>query len=711
MKIRNRKTCFNRGAVMVITAAGGFFMLGLLALVTDVGWMYYNSAKLQTAVNAGWKAGFDEMNRLMAINNGPLNDTQKTGVQQRVVDVMKQNGYTQADMTNVQVIFGPNNSLNVSSKQPVDLFFAKAFNYTQVQVSAARGEDLPGFAGSGGAGLLPLAIPHGDLKDLSKSTYGVDFFDPSSGFASGGEYILKLGSGNGNYVPATTPPGSYARLLIPMNNQPSDTAYQKAYGAIYWALGQSDLKPVDWLLGYQGGSFMVVNQTDMKNRLNSLGISYQELTAEQANAIYDTVGDNDIRLTEQPLIKVYTSQSSADAIETLLQTAQIPYGGYLPGRYDNYQTNQNTTIYDDAVLTGSLNSGVDLLFMHQEDFMGNDEGAFPGGKNPEKVWATNLGYVGVGSYTSYQIAKQDVANKIRNYVLANHLLFAQDLAAESLDAALWMRHLVNSPSDTAGQYNDCFAFTGFHLQSGLTGFSGLTSSFASTKIRSGVNILGSIDSNSAKFISGQFDAGQFIFLGGGSFPQVNSKRLVLNAILHSSALKESVSVITSSVTGKQKSKFGPIDPDNITGGGANDYSDRFKYGYRGTLQINDRVITKPGNMAGPTSTAVDYHVAGIPPTRRVVIPIVDVPPEVGINNPQNASASTLYDLQGEDQPNGIYNPASYSFGASPRIIGFAEFDLLEPWEYSRTDVGTYQPGQVRGKFVRYIVKPGDVALY
>jgi hypothetical protein len=180
---------------------------------------------------------------------------------------------------------------------------------------------------------------------------------------------------------------------------------------------------------------------------------------------------------------------------------------------------------------------------------------------------------------------------------------------------------------------------------------------------------------------------------------------------------------TTTVTGKQKSNYGPVDPDNIVGGGANDYRDRFKFGFNQPIRLGDRILPEPGNMRGPTDQAVDFRVTGdasFQPNRIVIIPITDVPPEVPVNNKHNADAQTVYDLQGKDHPNGVYNPDQYDFGSSVRIVGFAMFEILDPDEYNRDgndiqtgdsgDLGPYQPGQVRGRFIKYIIKPGEVEV-
>ena len=110
----------------------------------------------------------------------------------------------------------------------------------------------------------------------------------------------------------------------------------------------------------------------------------------------------------------------------------------------------------------------------------------------------------------------------------------------------------------------------------------------------------------------------------------------------------------------------------------------------------------------------------LPPNSRVIVPITDVPPEVGVNNTHNATATSIYDLQGNDHPNGVYDPSLYAFGSSVRIIGFAEFEILPPASWTRTtgsvevgdsgSIGPAQSGQVRGRFIRYIVRPGELPV-
>lgn len=380
MAMKNHR---KKGSIIFLSAAGGLFILGLVALVTDIGWLYYNKIRLQTAVNAGWKGGYD---RMMELGGPPFNQSTRDLITKRVRDIVVQNGYTASEALSMDVTFPQNRSLKVANTQAIGLFFARVLDMNQANVNAIRQEAADDEVIGG---IVPLGIPFGVVKDLDRNEFSLDLFDmndPNSGFQEGGEYILKLGSGN-------------------------------------------------------------------------------------------------------------------------------THGIQLPPDVD------------------------------PQDFV------------------------------------------------------------------------------------------------------------------------------------------------------------------------------------KSKSIYGVIDPDNDVAGGANDYRDWFEYGFDRPLQINDRVMTQGGNESGPSDQAVDFRVNGdatASPARRVIIPITDIPPEVPLNNPLNASATSIYEIQGLDQPGGAYNPASYSFGSSVRIIGFAEFEILEPDEYTRSGgliedgdsgaLGFYQTGQVRGKFVRYLVKPGEIAL-
>lgn len=769
-----------RGSVIMMTIFAAIFLLGMAALVTDVGYMYYSQSRLQTAVNAGWKAGYDRMMQHKA-DDGKLSDAEKSLVISHIKEVMRTNGYTDAQLSDLQIAFGPNNYIEVSSNQDVGLFFANVMNFHTATVAARR----ENHALDVGQGIVPLAIPHGETFDLTKNTYLCNLFSDGTsggptGFTPGQEYILKLGSGGGKGTSPGVDPDLFFRILVPMDSkgQSSDNAFLKAYGVVHWALGQEDLVPVDWLIGYRGGSFMFPYHVDILNRLSSRGISHTTLSAVEASDIYSTVGVNNLSLSYQPILKVYSSQSSDDPVEIILKTAEIPYGGtgnaasfapYKIGRFEAFDGGYCNNIYDDEILSGGLETRCHWLHLHHEDFMGNDEGKEPGGSAAENSWATNWGYVSNGGYTAFQVARQDIAYKVREFVKTGHMMYTQCFATESLDGALWMRRLRLGLADP---YADCLAFTGFtttpatydkdgnliggypttgpfttindeneggyslqdsldprqqnHKMAALSGFSGITTSFSAAVTRTSgsnpVSVLGKISGQSYKYLSGKIEKGEFAYMGGHSAPDIYGKRLVLNNVLLGSKVAEQIATGGGGtvVSGKSKSNYGPVDPDNYGGGGANDYRNRFMFGFNQPIQLGDRIIAESGNMAGPTDQSVEFRVVGdaeFPPNTIIIVPITDIGPEVAVNNTKNASASTIYDLQGSDHPKGIYDPALYGFGSSIRVIGFAVFEILAPSDYTRDgenfssgDLGPYQSGQVRGKFIRYVVDPKDVTV-
>jgi len=102
---------------MFMTAAFGVVLLAVTALVTDIGYLYLEQARLQTAVNAGWKAGFDRMTQIKSGGNPILTEEHKTQIIQHVRDVIKSNGYTDEELTDLEVIFPNDNQLLVRSKK------------------------------------------------------------------------------------------------------------------------------------------------------------------------------------------------------------------------------------------------------------------------------------------------------------------------------------------------------------------------------------------------------------------------------------------------------------------------------------------------------------------------------------------------------------------------------------------------------------------
>ncbi|HAE38989.1 MAG TPA: hypothetical protein DCG57_10180 [Candidatus Riflebacteria bacterium] len=182
-----------------------------------------------------------------------------------------------------------------------------------------------------------------------------------------------------------------------------------------------------------------------------------------------------------------------------------------------------------------------------------------------------------------------------------------------------------------------------------------------------------------------------------------AKNLILKNILNSS--------LTTALTGhdyvRQKSNYGLLDPDNDIDSGVNNYRDWFMTGFSRPLQLWDRVIIKTGNVLVPTDQAVHFRLNNN--NRFVIVPIADIPPEV--QAAQGGDIDAIYALQGNNKPspNGQYTPDVASFTSAVRIVGFAMFELIDLKDAQNNKIGTTQPGQVRGKFVKYVIDPREVA--
>jgi len=148
-----------------------------------------------------------------------------------------------------------------------------------------------------------------------------------------------------------------SKILIPMDN--SQTNHLKSYGIAYWVLGNKI--PIEWLLNYKGGSFLIDNYPDITKECSIRGVSFQVIADVQANQIYSEIADPEVnmervKLEVAPKIAVYTPDGKLpwdDAVTLVLTYAEIPYD----------------KIYDPQIINGDLVK-YDWLHLHHEDFTG-----------------------------------------------------------------------------------------------------------------------------------------------------------------------------------------------------------------------------------------------------------------------------------------------------------------------------------------------------
>jgi hypothetical protein len=358
---------------------------------------------------------------------------------------------------------------------------------------------------------------------------------------------------------------SYAgMLLIPMDDAQQN--HIKSYGIAYWVLEQK--LPIEWLLNYRGGSFLMENIPSIQKKCTERGVSFQVIADAQVQAIYQEIADPEVnmekvKLEVAPKIAVYTPQGKQpwdDAVTLVLTYAEIPY----------------TSIYDDEIIMGKLPE-YDWLHLHHEDFTGQ-YGKFYGAYNMapwyrdevrnQEATAAKLGFNKVSEM------KRAVAVTIKNFVLGGGFLFTMCSGTDSYDIALSAQgtDMVESvfdgdPSDPNAQKklnfaqgfafqnyniikdpmvyefsnidgtedhlkvkeeNDFFTLFDFsakwdiiptiltqnHTQV-IHGFMGQTTSFREGYLKSEVTVMGeSKNIKCAKYVHGELGQGQWTYYGG-----------------------------------------------------------------------------------------------------------------------------------------------------------------------------------------------------
>jgi hypothetical protein len=339
----------------------------------------------------------------------------------------------------------------------------------------------------------------------------------------------------------------------------------KAYGIAYQALERQI--PVEWLLNYRGGSFLMPFDESIKLECQIRNVSFEAISDQQALNIKESisspaVNQSIVKLEEAPKIAVYSPKGKQpwdDAVTLVLTYAEIPYD----------------LIYDDEVLSDLL-PRYDWLHLHHEDFTGQ-YGKFYGSfrnapwyieqKRSLEAKAIELGFQKVSEL------KLAVAQKIKEYTLGGGFLFAMCSATDSYDISMAATGVDicepmfdGDPSEPNYQgklnYHNCLAFENFKLVQSPTvyefsnidvtnsrkvtpendyftlfdfsakwdfvptmltqnhtrvvkGFMGQTTAFKKNLIKSDVLILGELKSaGEARYIHGELGEGTWTFYGG-----------------------------------------------------------------------------------------------------------------------------------------------------------------------------------------------------
>lgn len=340
----------------------------------------------------------------------------------------------------------------------------------------------------------------------------------------------------------------------------------KAYGIAFWCL-QKEVK-IDWLLNYQGGSFLIPYADAIKKECIIRNVSFQDISSAQAFTIKSTISNPESNMEIMPLekapkIAVYSPKNKLpwdDAVTLVLTYAEIPYD----------------VIYDKEIIEGLLPI-YDWLHMHHEDFTGQYGKFYSAYKNATwykqqvadaEASAQQLGFSKVSQL------KRQVALNIKGFMSAGGFLFSMCSGTDSYDIALAAQetdicesiydHDPMTPNAQSNlDFKQTLAFTNFKLITNplqyeyssidatpfhtrtkeendlfylfefsakwdpvptmlcqnhtrvIKGFMGQTTAYNKIYIKKETLILGESDGiNSAKYIHGTFGKGQWTFYGG-----------------------------------------------------------------------------------------------------------------------------------------------------------------------------------------------------
>jgi hypothetical protein len=228
----------------------------------------------------------------------------------------------------------------------------------------------------------------------------------------------------------------------------------KAYGLAYFSI-KHDV-PVQWLLNYRGGSFLIPFSASIQSECMVRGVSYELISSAKENAILTeisapAVNMDIVRLETAPRIAVYSPKNElvtddTDAVILVLDYAEIPY----------------TIIYDEEIIKDELIK-YDWLHLHHEDFTGQ-HGRFLRRETDviqskiQEATAARLGF------DSVREMKLVVAKKIKGFCAGGKYLFAMCSGAETFDIALASENFDMDDESSGLDFTKSLAFENFVLE-------------------------------------------------------------------------------------------------------------------------------------------------------------------------------------------------------------------------------------------------------
>jgi hypothetical protein len=253
-------------------------------------------------------------------------------------------------------------------------------------------------------------------------------------------------------------------ILIPMDNQQQN--HLKAYGVAYWVL-QKNIE-LEWLLNFQGGSFMCAHSPEIQNELQIRGVTFDLIPDSKAAQIRMDIASPEVnmdvmKLEKPPKVAVYSPKTKLpwdDAVTLALTYAEIPY----------------TVVYDDEVISGELPK-YDWLHLHHEDFTGQYGKFYSMYKDHAWYRQQQADYEASAKKNGFgkvSRLKLGTVQKIREFVAGGGFLFAMCSATDTYDLALAAANtdicesmFDGDPADPGAQnkldFSETFAFKNFKL--------------------------------------------------------------------------------------------------------------------------------------------------------------------------------------------------------------------------------------------------------
>ncbi len=354
-----------------------------------------------------------------------------------------------------------------------------------------------------------------------------------------------------------------SKILIPMDINQTD--HLRAYGVTFNAL--IDGLKADWLLNYNGGSFLLDYNDKIATECRIEGVFFEQLSLSQATEIYAFVQSEDnnmdvIRLEKAPRIAVYVPpgfQPWDDAVTLVLEYAKV--------KYDK--------IWNDEILKGDLEN-YDWLHLHHEDFTGQYGKFYASFSNAQWYIDQQLQYEQNAKQNGFKKVSEmlkAVSLNIKSFVGKGGFLFAMCSATDSYDISLAALNIdiveqmfdgdaADPDAQEVLNFNNTLAFTDFNLEMNpylyeysnidiqpieignfkndyftlfefsakydpvptmltqchinvLRGFMGQTTMFRRSTIKNSAIILAEREgTDQVKYIHGNFGRGTFTFYGG-----------------------------------------------------------------------------------------------------------------------------------------------------------------------------------------------------